>query len=208
MSFFTTGLSVEQINIFHRMSDWSLQHSFYLAGGTALSIYFGHRTSEDLDWFTTQEIAYPLNLAQAMRTEGIDLITESFAEGTLHVRIHEVRVSFLSYPYALLQHPFLWTEMNCALASLDDIACMKLVAVAQRGTKKDFIDLFILLQRYKSLSELLDLYRQKYTTENITPVLLGLVYFDDAELDPLPLKWDVPWNEVKIYLQQSVRQIQ
>ncbi|MEI7989795.1 MAG: nucleotidyl transferase AbiEii/AbiGii toxin family protein [Chloroflexota bacterium] len=207
MAFFTTGLTEKQIDILHRMGAWTLQRSFYLAGGTALSIYFGHRASEDLDWFTMQVIANPLNLAQTMRTEGIDLITESFAEGTLHGSIHEVRMSFMSYPYALLQPPFIWTEMNCALASLDDIACMKLVAVAQRGTKKDFIDLYILLQCYKSLSELLDLYRQKYASENITPVLIGLVYFDDAELDPLPLKWDVPWNDVKNYLQKSVCQI-
>jgi predicted nucleotidyltransferase component of viral defense system len=97
--------------------------------------------------------------------------------------------------------------MGCELASLDDLACMKLVAIAQRGTKKDFIDVYTIIRHYKPLPELLEFYKQKYATDNIASVLMSLVYFDDAESDPPPSRWTVPWNEVKHSLAQWVRQI-
>ena len=74
---------------------------------------------------------------------------------------------------------------------------MKLAAITNRGTKKDFIDLFFLLKKY-SLSQMLDMYLKKYSDSQLFTVLKSLVYFVDAELDPMPhMLQDVTWEEVK-----------
>ncbi len=80
------------------------------------------------------------------------------------------------------------------MASLDDLACMKLAAVAQRGSRKDFIDVYTLVKSHKSLPELLSFYQKKYQIENITSVLMGLIYFDDAENEPDPPQWKEDWR--------------
>jgi hypothetical protein len=71
-------------------------------------------------------------------------------------------------------------------------------AVAQRGSRKDFVDVYALASRYKPLPRLLDLYRQKYATADIGHILVSLAYFDDADAEPdLRMIWNVPWEEVK-----------
>jgi len=88
--------------------------------------------------------------------------------------------------------------MGCTLASLDDLACMKLSAVAQRGSKKDFIDIYALLKKHRSLKQLLRLYQKKFNGADIAPVLYGLNYFDDAEKQRMPrMVWSVTWEEIK-----------
>ncbi len=47
-------------------------------------------------------------------------------------------------------HLYALTFMQVQLASVIDIACMKIAAISQRGTKKDFVDLYVLLQRFTS----------------------------------------------------------
>ena len=55
-----------------------------------------------------------------------------------------MRVSFLEFPLPLLKPPIAWPACDCLIASLDDLVAMKLLAVAQRGTKKDFLDVYAL----------------------------------------------------------------
>lgn len=183
--------------------DWQ----FYLAGGTAISIYFGHRLSVDLDWFTPTSIPEPLILAQNLRSANIPFQTAAHERGTLHGSIFDVLVSFFEYPYALLQPLTYWERGNCYLASLSDVACMKLVAIAQRGSRKDFIDLYAIVQNGQALPELLALYQKKYQVDNVAPVLMGLAYFDDAEQEPDPLNWAGDWQEVKASISRWVREI-
>ena len=114
---------------------------------------------------------------------------------------------FFQYRYDLLQPFTYWPDGNCNLASLDDLAAMKLVAIAQRGSRKDFIDMYVLIQQYKPLNELLSTYQKKYRTDNIAPVLMGLSYFDDAEHEPDPALWNVEWREVKELISSRVRGI-
>ena len=207
MRFHTNGLTSTQLEVLKTTGEQVSRWNYYLAGGTAVSIYFGHRQSVDLDWFTTSSLSDPLHLAQMLRNEGVPFITENTDRGTLYGNIENVRLSFLEYHYGLLQ-PFVpWEAGNCHLASLDDLSCMKLAAVAQRGSRKDFIDVFMLVQQHKPLPELLTLFQKKYQTHNITPVLLGLVYFDDAEEEQDPPLWSVGWNKVKREISNWVRQI-
>ena len=96
-------------------------------------------------------------------------------------------------------------DFDCLVSSLDDIACMKLSAIAQRGSRKDFIDVYTLVQRYRSLPDLLDMYRKKYDVGDIASVFYGLVYFDDVEQEPLPKNWQGNWKEVVQSFQRWVK---
>ena len=92
------------------------------------------------------------------------------------------------------------------MASMEDIACMKLSAVAQRGSKKDFIDIYALGLRHFSLKEMLQLYQKKYAVRDIAHVLYGLTYFDDAERERMPkMFWSINWKTVKKTIQGWIR---
>jgi hypothetical protein len=89
----------------------------------------------DLDWFTPNPFADGMILAQSLRNSNIVLDIEQVSSGTLHGIVKGVRVSFLQYQYPLLKPLERWNEMSCPLASLEDLACMKLSAIAQRGAQ-------------------------------------------------------------------------
>lgn len=109
-----------------------------------------------------------------------------------------MRVSFFEYPYPLISDPTDWREQRVKIASLDDLACTKLAAIAQRGSRKDFIDMYILATEHLAVGEALELYQSKYGTRDIAHVLVGLSYFDDAEREPSPVMLrDLPWDDVK-----------
>jgi len=143
MTFYPDAISDQQKTVLRALGSIAAEHGFYLAGGTAVALQLGHRRSVDLDWFrqTRGPLSDPMQWAQQLRDSGIELTTESIDEATLHASVHGVRVSFLEYRYPLLQSRVFWEEYDTDLASLDDLACMKLSAIAQRGGKKDFLDL-------------------------------------------------------------------
>ncbi len=180
---------------------------FYLAGGTALAAYFGHRRSIDLDWFTQHAIEDPLRLAQDIRDEGISFKTAAIDKGTLHGTVSGIRVSLLEYRYPLLKPLVRWPETQCSMASREDIACMKLSAIAQRGSKKDFVDIYALGLEYVPLSRMLRLYQRKYAVQDIAHVLYGLAYFDDADKERMPkMRWDIDWKTIKETIQRWGKQ--
>lgn len=198
MNFYSDGLSERQLQVLNEMASFASQRQFYLGGGTALAIYFRHRRSVDLDWFTREHFHDPMAFAQALRDAGISFSTDQTAPGTLHGQVRAVRLSFLEFRYPLLSPLALWDETGAFLASLDDLACMKLAAIAQRGSKKDFYDVYTLCRRHRPLEQTLDLYQQKFTVTDISPVIYGLVYFDDADEEPDPLLLEnLEWDLVK-----------
>ncbi len=207
MTFHSEILQGAQAQVLRELAPLISSRQFYLGGGTALAIYLGHRLSIDLDWFTQGNIADPLRFAQELRDEGASFITGSIERGTLHGMMEMVRLSFMEYHYPLLEPAILWPDFACPLASVADLACMKLSAVAQRGSRKDFIDIFALASNL-SLKEMLSLYQRKYSVKDISHVLYGLSYFDDAEREISPrLLWDMDWKVVKKTIQEWVREV-
>jgi hypothetical protein len=147
-------------------------------------------------------------LAQSLRNSNVDLDIEQVSPGTLHGSVKGVRVTFLQYQYPLLKPLEPWNEMNCRLASLEDLACMKLSAVAQRGARKDFCDIYALGKKVFTLSQMLGFYQKKFGIRDIGSVLYGLVYFDDAESERMPkMILDVTWKEIKKTILGWVKEI-
>ncbi|MEW6750464.1 MAG: nucleotidyl transferase AbiEii/AbiGii toxin family protein [Candidatus Latescibacterota bacterium] len=205
MTFHDEVLSQAQVSALAALGPVLSPSGFYLGGGTAVAIHLGHRRSEDLDWFTEETLADPMRLAADLRAEGVDLETRQVARGTLHAAVGGVRVSFMEYRHARLSPTVSWPLHGCWLASRDDLACMKLAAVAQRGARKDFLDLYALGLHHRGLVDMLALYRRRYAVADIAHVLYGLTYFDDAEGEPAPIMlWDVSWEEVKAAVREWV----
>jgi hypothetical protein len=177
---------------------------FYLVGGTAVALRLGHRQSVDLDWFRPDPIEDPLALVGELGVGGPRWHVEGLAPGTLHARVDGVAVSLLRYTYPLLAPLLDWPEYGCRLASLEDLGCMKLAAIAQRGAKKDFFDLHALLRAGQTLPQLLQAFARKYSDADPAPVLVGLCYFDDADLDPDPVRLTAPaWATVREEIRQA-----
>jgi hypothetical protein len=179
------------------------ERDFYLAGGTAVALQLGHRRSEDFDWFIRDRIEDPMRLAGEIRDEGIAFETGQVARGTLYGTVDGVRVSFLEFRYPLLDPLLEWPEYGFRLAGLQDLACMKLSAIAQRGSRKDFVDLYALVRAGQTIPEMLDAYRRKFSVEDIGHVLYAMAYFDDAEAERMPdMLWDMSWRVIKESIQE------
>ena len=108
----------------------------------------------------------------------------STAPRTLYAVVGGVQVSFFGYGYPTLLAPDEPAPGLLPLASIPDIAAMKLAAIASRGSRKDFVDLWFLLEDHMSLGQALDAFRQKYEMADLGHVVRALVYFDDADSEP------------------------
>ena len=178
---------------------------FYLVGGTAVALQLGHRRSVDLDWFVGADFDDPQRYAGSLRSRGIEFETSSVGEGTLHGEVRGVRLSLLTYLYQLLDDLVPLSDVDCSMASLDDLVCMKLSAVAQHGSKKDFVDIWAIHRHGTTLEEMFELYRRKYDTTDVAHLLASLSYFDDANSEPMPqMLCDVGWTDVKTTLRALV----
>ena len=164
-----------------------------LVGGTALALHLGHRKSVDLDMFGSFDpiVSYRKILADAGYS------VEGAENGTVQsLRVDNVKVDLVNYPYPWMDDAI--EEGDIRLAGLKDIAAMKLSAVANRGRKKDFIDVARLLDLF-TLDEMLAFYKSKFSVSEVSFPLRGLMYFDDAEEDPMPEMFDgnLTWENVK-----------
>lgn len=187
-----------------------LARNFYLAGGTALALYYGHRVSHDLDLFSaTHKLLLPerIQLIESLKKVTSVEITES-TDGTCHLLVEKTAVSLFYYPYALIsQSSNEWRGIP--IASLEDISAMKLNAVLGRGSKKDFIDIFWLAQE-ESLKKILDNGGKKFSdyTGFFLQACRALVYFEDAEKEPMPkMLKNVKWQEIKKFFSKEIPKI-
>lgn len=207
MSFHPEILSPKQLKALRPLGPEVTARGFYLGGGTALALHLGHRRSVDFDWFLEGRIPDPLLLAREIQ-EAVPFVTTRIEPRTLFGTVNGVRVSFFEFRYPLLDPPVPWPAYKCRLASLRDIACMKLSAIVQRGSKKDFVDLFALGRQGFRLADMLDWYRTKFSLEDIGHVLYALAYFDDADTERMPrMLWKVQWKEVKETIRVWTRRI-
>lgn len=207
MSLHAEILPPQQQDVLRQLGRPATECGFYLGGGTAIAAHLGHRQSRDLDWFTTEHIEDPLSLARELQQRGAELQVEGIGRATLHGNVRGVRASFLEYPHPTLAPTVTWPAVGCEIASLEDLAAMKLLAVDQRGAKRDFIDIHALADA-RPLVKMLSLFRQKFAIEDVSRVFYSLTYFEDAEGDPMPrMLNDVAWEDVKKDIRAWVKAI-
>jgi predicted nucleotidyltransferase component of viral defense system len=181
-----------------------LPEKTFLAGGTALTLQIGHRISQDFDFFTSTSFKSE-ELINKLNKIGSFTLTEKQLKDTLLGFFNGVKFSIFLYPYPLIDKPT--NDLGIDLASLKDIAAMKLAAIMDRGTKRDFIDLYFLIKNNISLDKMFVFYDKKFKAleGNLYSLLKYLTYFDDAEKSEMPeMLKKVSWEEVKNFFKKEV----
>lgn len=176
---------------------------FYLVGGTALALYYGHRKSLDIDLFSN----FAFDTASILEKIGQDypfqiIFTDT---NTIKGQISGINVDIIAHRYSNIHSPL--ESDSIALLSEADILAMKLNALSVSGQRsKDFIDIYFALAKH-AIEELLEFYRRKYNQKNIVHVLKSLVYFDDVDLSDWPvllIQKDLTWEKVKSVIEEAV----
>jgi hypothetical protein len=191
------------------LRDQSFIRKFYLAGGTALALQLGHRISKDLDWFSSSaqlKKAERDKIRRILERTGTFVVTGE-QDTMLFTQLMEAEVSFIYQHHPLIQPTV--DLGGLALASPTDIGLMKLAAIKDRGTRRDFIDLYCLRQVI-TLEQLIDLTEIKYMDRPDFSLILAraLAYFEDAEQQPMPnMLKRVRWADVKRYAQEGAKYI-
>jgi Nucleotidyl transferase AbiEii toxin, Type IV TA system len=181
--------------------------TFYLAGGTALALHLGHRRSRDFDFFRAKEFL-PQELGSALRGTG-ELQVLQQARGTLSVMLYGVPTSFFQYDYPLLR-PLHESPWGLPVADAEDIAAMKLSALAGRGARKDFVDLYVYAQEVAPLEQVFERFREKYRGISVDPyhLIRSLTFFDDAESEPMPeVVARTSWDEIKAFFRTEATRL-
>ena len=174
---------------------------FYMAGGTGLALQLSHRTSVDFDFYSPKTFIAEEVLAE-LRKDFTEISVRQALVNTLILSINNVDLSFFYYPYKLLKPLIKYESVN--LASRQDIAAMKVAAIVQRGKRRDFIDIYFLLQRL-SLKEIIKFAIQKYPGYQEMLILRALIYFEDAEKEELGRKIVIFDKSCLLYTSPSPR---
>lgn len=202
------NLGEKEEKILELLSESGLIEDFYLAGGTALALRHRHRISKDLDFFT-QNVKISLidleyKLSSFFQKQRFEPCIEFSTEDTLILKVEDIQCSFFHYPYRLLEDPEKIAK-GIKVARDKDIGCMKAIAISQRGSKKDFFDLYFLMNKHKwGISEIINFCKAKYG--NIFPekvFLKALIYFKDAEKEYYP-EIESTWKKIKKFLIKNV----
>ncbi len=203
---FEQVLPGETKTILARLGESELLGRAALGGGTALALRLGHRVSQDLDFFTREQFDEKLLLPRLAGVAPFNLDRTSW--GTILGGFGDIRFSLFYYDYPVLAAPDRFQGID--ILDIPDIAAMKIAAIASRGVKRDFVDLFFICRECLSLSEAVELYDRKYANLSATGVhiLKSLTYFDDAEDEELPLMLkDVDWDRIKDFFRGKVKRL-
>ena len=184
--------------------DFLSDGKWYLAGGTALALQMGHRKSIDLDFFTRQKTFDEKKLEKILNNHG-KWVTTSLSGGTLYGELVNAKISFISYPFFKPAKPMM-RHGTILLLTPQDIAVMKIIAISQRGKKRDFFDLYWICKNVQPLYDnILKVHKQYSIRQNLTHILKSLVYFEDAESDPEPeIFFKASWREVKEFFKKEI----
>lgn len=194
--------------VLEKIKDIAVKNSAVLGGGTALALHIGHRMSVDLDFFTGKPFRVETLISDIRKlSSSFNVIAEG--EDFLTANVDGIKVSLFKYDY-----PFTDRLTSCKgikVAGPLDIAAMKIIAVSQRGTKRDFVDLYFLLQDIP-FHRIAAHTVKRFGPERINPVHIGksFVYFSDADSDPEPqyLKGkEVKWDKIRKFFRSHVKQI-
>ena len=181
------------LGLLKQLQSLSILSEMRLVGGTSLALQIGHRKSIDIDLFGNLSAEYE-NLIDELKTIG-EVVPLKNSKNIHSLLINNIKVDIVNYEYEWLTNKI--TTENIQLATIEDIAAMKLNAIIGRGSKKDFIDLFFILKNY-SLATIMEFYTKKYNDGYTFLVLKSLTYFEDADMEEMPFMFnDIDWQTVK-----------
>ena len=200
---FAAALPAAQQQLCVKLAAVPIVRTFYLAGGTAAALHLGHRESVDLDFF--RRAAFDADAVGQPLARVCTCRWDHYERGSLVGMADDVKVSFFHYDYTLLQATQSFAGL--AVASVLDVACMKLVAIGQRGLRRDFVDLYCLLDASRlDVWTLWERSRDKFKLreDSLYWLARGLAYFRDAEAEAEPkLHRPLPWTDVRAFFQRE-----
>lgn len=157
----------------------SVLSDFNLAGGTAFSLYLGHRISVDLELFTAE--SFDAAILEMFLCAKYGFRTDFMERDTLKGTIDGVKIDCITHSYKYLEKPYI--KSGIRLYSMEDIIAMKLSAIADNGSRlKDFIDIAFLSTRFP-FNSMLRLYERKFPSSNVIRPFKAIIYFDDIDFD-------------------------
>ena len=193
---------------FLSLQNWLKQSDWYLAGGTALALSAGHRKSLDLDFFNTQKnIDNNELLSNFLENKNWD--TNLNKKNTIYGELLGAKVSFIAYPFFVPKQNYLRYGSINVLAP-KDVAVMKIIAISQRGRKRDFFDLYWCVHNVEPLENIILKLKEQYPSvaHGYHHILKSLVYFEDADADLDPeIYFKVTWKEVKRFFTKEIPMI-
>lgn len=184
---------------------WLKRSKWYLAGGTALALQMGHRASVDLDFFLPEMTFVQSKLISHFPKKQWQ--TSKLSYGTVFGSCMGAKTSFIAYPFFLPKQKTLHWYGSVRVLDAQDIALMKIIAISQRGTKRDFVDLFWYCQNREPLLQIIERLPIQYPSvkHNYHHILKSLAYFEDAEGDPMPrIFFKATWRQIKKFFQREV----
>jgi hypothetical protein len=187
---------------------WLGEGGWYLAGGTALALQAGNRKSVDLDFFTTESKFNSRSVLNNFSGNG-EWRTSFEEDNTIYGELFKAKVSFIAYPFFVPKQDFIRYGSINILQPLD-IAVMKIIAISQRGRKRDFFDLYWCAKNLEPLENLVKKLKAQYpfVAHDFHHILKSLVYFEDAESDPSPdIFFEADWKEIKDFFKKEVLRI-
>ena len=185
--------------------EWFKNTNWYLAGGTALALQAGNRKSIDLDFFIKDKEFDNVDLIEKLSICDF-LKIDINKKNTVYITLFSAKVSFIAYPFFIPQQDFIQYG-SIKILEKTDIAVMKIVAISQRGRKRDFFDLYWCARNLESLEETIKRLKIQYplVAHNYHHILKSMVYFDDAENDPEPvIFFDASWQDIKSFFQKEI----
>jgi len=202
---YTKTVAPITLGLLNELMQKNYLQNFVLVGGTALSLQINHRMSIYLDLFST-EMFISSEMKIQLEKEYANFVVDMQMSSSLTAKINDIKVDLILFKYGFA-YPFL-TETGLRIANIKDIAPMKLDAITGRGKKKDFFDLYFLLQHF-TLPELLELYQAKYKHTTLFHVIKSINYFVEAEGQPDPTVLDkkVTWTKVKKKIAEEIRKL-
>ncbi len=176
---------------------------YVLVGGSALTLHLCHRKSEDLDFFTYEDSFDKKKIIEFIKGfEEKKIINQTNEQ--MDLLLNGVKVTFFNAKWQFLT-PLHIDKFN--LATLEQIAAMKVNALFLRATYRDYYDLYFLAKK-KSLKEIFR--TSEHIVEGITFKLFvtALLYIDDIEddrIDHLEPKEKITKEKIRDFFEKRLR---
>ena len=201
---YTKTVEPRTLSLLKKLMELPSLQAFSLVDGTALSLRYGHRSSIDLDLFYHEKFDHAIIKNELIDQFGVDFNYESgHRKFGIFCMINQIKVDIVYFPH----QPIAEIEIvnTIRMYSSADIAAMKVQAILGRAKKKDFWDLYELLQFFP-LQQIMDWHKQKYPSQMLAISIPNAIsYFDEANESEIPVSFKKQtWEGVKKGIQKSV----